>query len=115
MLPGMNGYDVCRKLRPQLADLWIIVLTARGQEVDRVRGLELGADDYVVKPFSLRELVARVKVGLRREGKSASAIVAFGDVTINLRAHRVTRRGEQVALTRKEFGILELLLQRPGE
>jgi two-component system alkaline phosphatase synthesis response regulator PhoP len=116
MLPGMNGFEVCRELRRDVANVWIIMLTVRDQEIDRVRGLELGADDYVVKPFSLRELVARVKVGLRREGgKATSAIVAFGDVAIDLRAHRVTRRGEEVALTRKEFGILELFLQRPGE
>src|SRR5438067_1237746 len=66
MLPGMNGFEICRKLRPELPQTWIILLTARGQEVDRVTGFEAGADDYVVKPFSLRELVARVRVGLRR-------------------------------------------------
>jgi DNA-binding response OmpR family regulator len=116
MLPGMNGFDVCRELRRDLPQLWIIMLTVRGQEADRVRGLELGADDYVSKPFSLRELVARVRVGLRREsGKPADAVHSFGDVEIDLRAHRATRGGAAVALTRKEFRMLDLLLQRPGE
>ena len=66
MLPGMNGFDVCRRLRLERPDLWIIILTVRGQEADRVTGFEVGADDYVTKPFSLRELVGRIRVGLRR-------------------------------------------------
>ena len=115
MLPGMNGFEVCRELRRDLTSVWIIMLTVRNQEVDRVRGLELGADDYVVKPFSLRELIARVKVGLRRERTAATAVAGFGDVEVDHRAHRVSRRGVAVALTRKEFQILELLLRRPGE
>jgi DNA-binding response OmpR family regulator len=116
MLPGMNGFDVCRELRRECGPIWIIMLTVRNQEVDRVRGLELGADDYVAKPFSLRELVARVKVGLRRETTStAPDVLAFGSIEVDLRAHRVRRRGEPIALTRKEFQMLELLLQRRGE
>ena len=114
MLPGMNGYDVCRQLRPQLADLWIIVLTARGQEVDRVTGFEAGADDYVVKPFSLRELVARVKVGLRRRGGRRQGY-ALGDIEIDVASRTVRKGGQKLALTRKEFEILLLLAQRPGE
>ncbi|MEW6208226.1 MAG: response regulator transcription factor [Acidobacteriota bacterium] len=116
MLPGMNGFEVCRRLRPEMPDLWIIMLTARGQEVDRVLGLELGADDYVTKPFSLRELVARVKVGLRRRsGKNAPMIHKFGDVEINLQSHRVTKRGAEIQLTRREFDMLELLFERAGQ
>ena len=116
MLPGMNGFEVCRQLRPEMPDMWIIILTVRGQEVDRVMGLELGADDYVTKPFSLRELVARVKVGLRRQrGKAAQLIYKFGNIEIDLRAHCVLKEGREVTLTHKEFEILELLVRRPGE
>jgi DNA-binding response OmpR family regulator len=116
MLPGLNGFEICRQLRNQMPDMWIIMLTVRGQEVDRVMGLELGADDYVTKPFSLRELVARVKVGLRRQaGRRASPLRRLGDLQIDLPSHRVTKNGTEVALTRKEFEILELFLNRPGE
>jgi DNA-binding response OmpR family regulator len=116
MLPGMNGFHVCRKLRPELPDTWIIVLTARGQEVDRVTGFEAGADDYVVKPFSLRELVARIRVGLRRSnGVSARAPQTVGDLHIDVRARRVTRGGKELSLTGKEFEILLLLAHRRGE
>ena len=115
-LPGLNGFEVCRRLRPQMPELWIIMVTVRGEEVERVMGLELGADDYVTKPFSLREIVARVKVGLRRQSsKAAQPIYRFGDVEIDLRAHRVTKHGKEVALTRTEFKIIELLAERAGE
>ena len=117
MLPAMNGFEVCRRLRAEMPDLWIIILTVREHEVDRVRGLEHGADDYVTKPFSLREVVARIKVGLRRRrtGSAGSVVVTFGDVEVDLRAHRAIKRGQEVELTATEFGILELLLRRPGE
>ena len=116
MLPGMNGFDVCRELRRDLPNVWIIMLTVRSDESDRIRGLELGADDYVPKPFSLRELVARVKVGLRREaGRAPQDVYSFGEVEVDLRAHRALKAGAPVALTRKEFKMLELLLRRPGE
>ncbi len=115
-LPGLNGFEVCRKIRPLMPELWIIMVTVRGDEVDRVMGLELGADDYVTKPFSLREIVARVKVGLRRQSsKAARPLYRFGDVEIDLRAHRVTKRGKEVVLTRTEFKILELLAERAGQ
>jgi DNA-binding response OmpR family regulator len=116
MLPGINGFDVCRKLRPELPELWIILLTARGQEVDRVSGFEAGADDYVVKPFSLRELVARVRVGLRRRTQPGSRRgFTFGDLVIDLPSRTVSKAGRIVTLTRKEFEILVLLAQRQGE
>src|SRR5947207_1700093 len=80
-LPGLNGFEVCKRLRPEMPDLWIIMVTVRGDEVDRVMGLELGADDYVTKPFSLREIVGRVKVGLRRQSRNAAQpVYRFGDV-----------------------------------
>ena len=95
MLPGMNGFDVCRRLRPERPDLWIIMLTVRGQEADRVTGFEVGADDYVTKPFSLRELVGRIKVGLRRaNGRgpvSTGGTYAFGDVELDIRSRRVLK------------------------
>jgi DNA-binding response OmpR family regulator len=116
MLPGLNGFEICRRLRREMPEMWIIMLTVRGQEVDRVMGLELGADDYVTKPFSLRELVARVKVGLRRQaGRRASPSHRLGALQIDLPSHRVTRDGTEVSLTRKEFEILEFFLTRPGE
>ena len=116
MLPGMNGLAVCRELRPRMPELWIVMLTVRGQEVDRVSGFEAGADDYVVKPFSLRELVARIKVGLRRRrSRDRPAVQTVGDLHVDLKGRRVQRDGLDIALTRREFDILELLLRRPGE
>ena len=115
MLPGMNGFEVCRQLRATMPEMWVIMLTIRAQEVDRVMGLELGADDYVTKPFSLRELVARIKVGLRRQQLRQVAPHIFGDIEIDLRAHRVLKNGVEVVLTPKEFGILALLVERAGQ
>jgi len=116
MLPGMNGFDVCRTLRPERSDLWIIMLTVRGQEADRVTGFEAGADDYVTKPFSLRELVSRIKVGLRRaNGREVARRERFGAIDVDLAAHRVLKSGEPVELTPKEFEILALLMRRAGE
>lgn len=116
MLPGVNGFEVCRQLRRHAPDLWIILLTARGQEGDRIRGFESGADDYVVKPFSLTEVLARVRVGLRRvHARTAQSVYAFGDLTIDLDARTVMRNNEDLALTRKEFDILALLLTNSGK
>jgi DNA-binding response OmpR family regulator len=116
MLPGMNGFAVCRELRSKMPHLWIIMLTVRGQEADRVTGFEAGADDYVTKPFSLRELVARVKVGLRRRhARGPDAVHVLGNLEVDVKARRVRRQGADIALTRREFDILELLLRRPGE
>jgi two-component system alkaline phosphatase synthesis response regulator PhoP len=116
MLPGRNGFDVCRAVRPDRPDLWIIMLTVRSHESDRVTGFEAGADDYVTKPFSLRELVGRVKVGLRRSTRSGAARrVTFGNVELDLAARRVTRSGRLVDLTPKEFDLLALLVRRAGD
>ena len=115
MLPGQNGFEVCRTLRAERPDLWIIMLTVRAHESDRVTGFESGADDYVTKPFSLRELVGRIKVGLRRsKEKAPTRRVTFGDVEVDLDARRVVRRKQVVELTPKEYEILALLLSRPG-
>jgi DNA-binding response OmpR family regulator len=115
MLPGLNGFEVCRTLRPERPDLWIIMLTVRGHEADRVTGFESGADDYVTKPFSLRELVGRIRVGLRRTALPPSTDrVAFGDIEVDLPGRRVVQAGRTIDLTPKEFDILALLVRRPG-
>ena len=118
MLPLMSGIEVCRQIRRQTAtaNLPIIMLTARGEEADRVRGLELGADDYVTKPFSLRELLARVRAVLRRPGpRQKFEELAFGDVRVHPRGRRVTRAGHEVRLTRKEYDLLVYLAAHPGD
>jgi DNA-binding response OmpR family regulator len=114
-LPGMDGLDVCRTLR-QESDVPIIMLTARVEETDRLIGLELGADDYITKPFSPRELVARVRAVLRRTGGEARGldILRAADLEIHLEGHRVTRGGELVELSRTEFNLLVTLSQHPG-
>jgi two-component system alkaline phosphatase synthesis response regulator PhoP len=115
MLPGMDGLDVCRRLR-QESDVPIIMLTARVEETDRLIGLELGADDYISKPFSPRELVARVRAVLRRtKGEVREpGILRAADLEIHLEGHRLTRGGEPVALSRIEFNLLVTLAQHPG-
>jgi two-component system, OmpR family, alkaline phosphatase synthesis response regulator PhoP len=115
-LPGMDGLDVCRALRRQSA-VPIIMLTARVEETDRLIGLELGADDYISKPFSPRELVARVRAVLRRAQGSVqpSHLVRVDDLEIDLDGHRVSRDGEAIQLTRIEFNLLAVLAQHPGQ
>ena len=115
-MPGLSGWDVCRELRRRGLDVPVIMLTARGEEADRVRGLELGADVYVAKPFSLRELLARVRAVLRRPGpRRTFEEFAFDDVRIQLRARRVFRAGREVRLTRKEFDLLVHLVGHRGD
>jgi two-component system alkaline phosphatase synthesis response regulator PhoP len=104
MMPGMSGWDVCRQLRARGLDTPVIMLTARGAEVDRVQGLELGADDYITKPFSLRP-------GPRQKFEE----FAFGDVRVHLRARQAFKAGREVRLTRKEFDLLRYLVEHPGE
>ncbi|MCY0864562.1 MAG: response regulator transcription factor [Sulfobacillus sp.] len=115
MLPGRSGLDVCRAIR-QTKDIPIIMLTARKDEVDRVLGLELGADDYVTKPFSPRELVARVKAILRRsaKGRDTGDEIRFPGLTINLERRMVTVDGQPVNLTFTEFELLTILARHPG-
>ena len=116
MMPKLSGWDVCRELRRRGIEVPVIMLTARGEEVDRVLGLELGADDYVTKPFSLRELLARVRAVLRRPGpRSKGSELSFGDVRIQTRGRRVFRAGREVRLTRKEFDLLVYLAEHRDE
>ena len=113
-LPGMDGYDVTRALRAHSA-IPIIMLTARSEETDRIVGLELGADDYVVKPFSPRELVARVKAVLRRTtGETASEVIRAKDLVLDLPRHAVERNGSRIELTASEFELLKTLASQPG-
>jgi DNA-binding response OmpR family regulator len=113
-LPGMDGFDVARTLRTK-SDVPILMLTARDEEPDRVAGLELGADDYLTKPFSPRELVARMKAVLRRtDGRSAEDVLTLGDVRLNRDAREVTVDERPVELTTKEFDLLAALLENPG-
>ena len=117
MLPGFDGYRVIRTLRADGIDTPILVLTARGEEADKVKGLRLGADDYVTKPFGAMELLARVDALLRRSRRSAPAPVPidhFGEVEINRAARTVKRRGDPVTLTPKEFDLLTALMDRAG-
>src|SRR5881397_4189347 len=108
MMPRMSGLDVCKQLKSKRPSLPIIMLTARGQEVDKVVGLELGADDYVTKPFSIRELMARVKAVLRRASPQAPApeVYRFSDIEVNVRGNEVRRAGATVELSAKEFALL---------
>ncbi len=114
-LPTMDGLAVCRALRA--ADDWtpVLIVTARGDEVDRLIGLELGADDYLTKPFSPRELVARVKAILRRSAPAAPRSLHVGEVALDLDRHLATVAGEPVELTATEFALLAFLLRRPGQ
>jgi DNA-binding response OmpR family regulator len=115
-LPDIDGYEVCRRIRAR-SEVPIVFLTARSDEIDRVVGLELGADDYVVKPFGFRELVARIRAVTRRRGPSAKAepgAVQVGALTLDRRTRRVEMAGEVVELTPKEFDLLAVLAQDPG-
>ena len=117
MLPRLSGLDVCRQLRVKGMNTPIIMLTARGQEIDKVVGLELGADDYVTKPFSIRELVARVKAVLRRAQVLPRELerYSFGDIEVDMRGCQVRRAGKPVELSSMEFELLKHFLCHPGE
>ena len=125
MLPGLDGLEVCRRIRAR-SSTPILMLTARVEEVDRVLGLEVGADDYLTKPFSMRELLARARALLRRveltsqqtpgggEQKAASAVLVVGDVRVDVAGHAASLSGTPLELTPKEFDLLHLLAQQPG-
>jgi DNA-binding response OmpR family regulator len=117
MLPKMSGLDVCRELRNQGLDTPVIMLTARGQEIDKVIGLEMGADDYVTKPFSIKELLARVRAQLRRATRQVAEVetYAFGDVALNFKRYEATRNGEGLELSPREFELLKYFIQHRGE
>jgi len=114
MLPELDGFEVCRRIR-KVSDVPIIMLTAKGQEDDRVRGFELGADDYVTKPFSPRELVARIGAVLRRSHPEEEDELVSGALRLDLKRHRATVDGQPIDLTPKEFDLLRLLMTRRGE
>ena len=117
MMPRMSGLDVCKQLKAKRPSLPIIMLTARGQEIDKVVGLELGADDYVTKPFSIRELMARVKAVLRRVSPpvTTAEMYRFSDVEVNVRSNEVRRAGAPVELSSKEFALLAYFVAHPAE
>ncbi|EDM66680.1 MULTISPECIES: heavy metal response regulator transcription factor [Moritella] len=115
MLPGMNGWDILKRLRLKPKYLPVIMLTARDDVADRVQGLELGADDYMSKPFSFCELLARIHNQLRDKGSTHSAILTIGDLEFNRLKRKVKRDGDSIDLTAKEFALLEFLLTRQGQ
>jgi DNA-binding response OmpR family regulator len=118
MLPKSSGYDVCRRMRAENIATPILMLTARGEEMDRVLGLDLGADDYVTKPFSIREVMARVRALLRRAGVPGGVFpdeLKFAEATIDFRRYEARRKGVPLDLTRKEFGLLRFMASRVGE
>ena len=118
MLPGVSGLDVCKSIRADddIRDMSIIMLTAKGEEIDRVIGFELGADDYVTKPFSVRELILRVKVLLKKQHESlvANKLVTFGPIRIDLDAHELKINDKEIVLTALEFKLLQHLVKRKG-
>ncbi|WP_434676306.1 heavy metal response regulator transcription factor [Pseudomonas sp. R4-84] len=116
MMPGLDGWEVLRKIRAAGQDVPVLFLTARDGVDDRVKGLELGADDYLVKPFAFSELLARVRTLLRRgNGGSAQTTMKMADLEVDLLKRRATRNGKRIDLTAKEFSLLELLMRRRGE
>lgn len=116
MMPRLSGLDVCKQLKIKKPSLPIIMLTARGQEIDKVVGLELGADDYVTKPFSIRELMARVKAVLRRVSpQTAPDVYRFSDIEVNVRSNEVLRAGRRIDLSAKEFALLAYFISHPAE
>lgn len=117
MLPGVSGIEICRRIRARAGtrDLPVIIVTARGEEEDRVRGLDTGADDYMTKPLSVGELMARIKAVLRRAHPAVAGDVAsFGDITLDREVRRVKRAGREIRLGPTEFRLLDCLIQRPG-
>ena len=119
MLPGQDGFSVCRKIR-ETSSVPIIMLTAREEEVDKILGLELGADDYMTKPFSLRELMARVKANLRRtqlsqKDEQAGEVLTFGELSIDIEKYEVKKRGQVIELTFREFELLKFLATKSGK
>jgi len=114
MLPKINGYEVCRLIRKEKLDTPIIMLTAKGEESDIVLGLNLGADDYVTKPFSIKELLARAEALLRRTRTAETDVYEFGNCTLDIPARKFTRATEEVKLSPKEFRLLEMFVKRPG-
>jgi DNA-binding response OmpR family regulator len=116
MMPGLDGFSVCREIRRRTTTLPILMITAKGQVDDRVAGLDAGADDYLVKPFSSRELLARIRALLRRFESTQATLgrIQLGEVDIDFTTQQCTRNGERLALSAKEFSVLKLLAERRG-
>ena len=117
MLPGMDGYDICKEIRKDsvIANIPVIMITAKGEEVDKILGLELGADDYITKPFSIRELIARVKALIRRTSSSMpDHIYKFSNISIDFNKHEILKDDTKIDLTLKEFELLEILIKNKG-
>ena len=114
MLPKINGYEICRLIRAEGLEMPVIMLTAKGEESDVVLGLNIGADDYVTKPFSISELLARSAAFLRRTKKEVEEVVEFGDLRLDRAARRLTRAGEEIELSPKEFSLLLYFVEKPG-
>jgi DNA-binding response OmpR family regulator len=114
MLPKINGYEICRLIREQKLDMPIIMLTAKGEESDIILGLNLGADDYVTKPFSIKELLARAAAFLRRTKIQEHDTYEFGDYRLDVSARRLTRKGKEIELSPKEFNLLEFFVKKTG-
>lgn len=114
MLPKINGYEVCRLIRKEGLDTPIIMLTAKGEESDIVLGLNLGADDYVTKPFSIKELLARAEALLRRTQQTEAEVYRFGDYVFDLPARKLSHNEQEIQLSPKEYGLLELFVRRPN-
>ena len=117
MLPGLNGYEVCKRLKETIQEIPIVMLTAKSQESDIVTGLDLGADDYITKPFSVLELLARINALLRRSNSNSSIpeVFHFGDLEINFKKYQARKQGKSLHLSPREFEILRYLLERQGE
>ncbi len=117
MLPGINGYDICRRLKKEKPELPIIMITARGTEIDKVAGLDLGADDYITKPFSIPELLARIRAVLRRTQATSKEIdsYSFGEVTIDFKKFKATVAEKEVKLSSREFALMKYLIEHEGE
>ncbi len=111
-LPDLDGFEICKRIRDRGLDLGVLMLTARDEVDDRVKGLESGADDYLIKPFSLKELSARIKALLRRAGAGVTGVIRSGPVTLDLGAYTATRDGNVIALTPTQFKILKILMKR---
>ncbi|MGY0372151.1 response regulator transcription factor [Clostridium sp. JNZ J1-5] len=117
MLPGMDGYDVCKEIRKDnnISNTPIIMITAKSEELDKILGLELGADDYMTKPFSVRELIARTKAVLRRtKPQSIEKVYKFGNIAIDFEKHEILKNDEKIDLTLKEFELVEVLIKNKG-
>ena len=114
MLPKINGYEICRLIRQENLNMPIIMLTAKGEESDIILGLNLGADDYITKPFSIKELLARAAAFLRRSRQTEQDVYEFGDCRLDIPARKLTRKGDEIKLSPKEFSLLEYFVKKPG-